>query len=237
MNKKLKITDYKLIVVSVLTIIILIAGVFSIKYFLDYHVDDVEEDDDYSSEVVYEDEINILEENGKFKKYYISVQDTSFSAEIETLTIDVSDEAVRINEQEVLNNGYPTKFISFYGDKVIIPFIYNDAWYGGLIIYDVSNGEHEIIDRLGDKYIHINNEEFTSSKDGIVIDTTIVDGNMIYIDGEEFDVCNVKKSKKMKVQENVFIKYNEKKNTLDFKKYDTISSMSLESYRTSNDLC
>lgn len=238
MSKYFKITDYTFIIVTVLTVIVLAVGVFSIDYVLNKVPDEVSNEDEvFGTEPIYEDEINVLDEDGNFKKYYISVQDTSFSAEIESLTIDVSVDSVSINGLEILNGGYPTKYMSFYGDYLVMPFIYNDHWYGGLIVYDVVSGKYEIVDKIDDKYIYNDMESFTSSKEGILLNLSIVNDDKIYVDKEEQDICSSKKSKKLKVKENIFIKYNQKKNKLIFDKYDTISSISLDSYRNSNNLC
>ena len=80
-------------------------------------------------------------------------------------------------------------------------------------------------------------DAFTSSSEGIMLNSSIVNGNDIYVEDGIKDVCSVKKSKKTKVQKNVFVKYDQKKKKFDFDDFDEISSISLESYKTVNELC
>ncbi len=238
MKKRFKTVDYTFIIVAVLTIIILVAGVFSIDYVLNRPPKtDLEDETISPTENVYEDQINLLDENDYFRKYYISVQDTSYSADIEELTIDVSEDAVNINGVELISGGYPTKYISFYDKYLLVPFIYTDSWYGGILVYDTETGDNEIINEIADKYIVNDMESFTSSKDGIMLNISIVNEDKIYIDGKEEDICSIKKSKKLRVSENVFLKYDNKKKRIVFDKYERIGSVNLESYRLTNELC
>ena len=238
MKKYGKNIDYVLIIVIVLSVVILAAGIFGIDYFLNRPGNlDGEDENVTPTEPVFVDEINLLDEEGDFRKYYISIQDSSYSANVLDVNIDINEDSIIIDGIEAISGAYPTKYLSFYGDIMILPYIYSDYWYGGLISYNIKDQTIDVIDHIGKQYILNTMDAFTSSSEGIMLNSSIVNGNDIYVEDGIKDVCSVKKSKKTKVQKNVFVKYDQKKKKFDFDDFDEISSISLESYKTVNELC
>ena len=238
MKKYGKNIDYVLIIVIVLSVVILAAGIFGIDYFLNRPGNlDGEDENVTPTEPVFVDEINLLDEEGDFRKYYISIQDSSYSANVLDVNIDINEDSIIIDGIEAISGAYPTKYLSFYGDIMILPYIYSDYWYGGLISYNIKDQTIDVIDHIGKQYILNTMDAFTSSSEGIMLNSSIVNGNDIYVEDGIKDVCSVNKSKKTKVQKNVFVKYDQKKKKFDFDDFDEISSISLESYKTVNELC
>ncbi len=238
MKKYGKNIDYVLIIVIVLSVVILVAGIFGIDYFLNRPGNlDGEDENVTPTEPVFVDEINLLDEEGDFRKYYISIQDSSYSANVLDVNIDINEDSIIIDGIEAISGAYPTKYLSFYGDIMILPYIYSDYWYGGLISYNIKDQTIDVIDHIGKQYILNTMDAFTSSSEGIMLNSSIVNGNDIYVEDGIKDVCSVNKSKKTKVQKNVFVKYDQKKKNFDFDDFDEISSISLESYKTVNELC
>ena len=238
MKKYGKNIDYVLIIVIVLSVVILAAGIFGIDYFLNRPGNlDGEDENVTPTEPVFVDEINLLDEEGDFRKYYISIQDSSYSANVLDVNIDINEDSIIIDGIEAISGAYPTKYLSFYGDIMILPYIYSDYWYGGLISYNIKDQTIDVIDHIGKQYILNTMDAFTSSSEGIMLNSSIVNGNDIYVEDGIKDVCSVKKSKKTKVQKNVFVKYDQKKKKFDFDDFDEISSISLESYKIVNELC
>lgn len=238
MKKYGKNIDYVLIIVIVLSVVILAAGIFGIDYFLNRPGNlDGEDENVTPTEPVFVDEINLLDEEGDFRKYYISIQDSSYSANVLDVNIDINEDSIIIDGIEAISGAYPTKYLSFYGDIMILPYIYSDYWYGGLISYNIKDQTIDVIDHIGKQYILNTMDAFTSSSEGIMLNSSIVNGNDIYVEDGIKDVCSVNKSKKTKVQKNVFVKYDQKKKKFDFDDFDEISSISLESYKIVNELC
>ena len=124
MKKYGKNIDYVLIIVIVLSVVILAAGIFGIDYFLNRPGNlDGEDENVTPTEPVFVDEINLLDEEGDFRKYYISIQDSSYSANVLDVNIDINEDSIIIDGIEAISGAYPTKYLSFYGDIMILPYI------------------------------------------------------------------------------------------------------------------
>lgn len=219
---------------ALIFIILIFIGAGIIVYKLFYKFDDVSTVTTTTKIVESKSGFELLNSGNYYKEYLINKMDiTNIDIKIDSVNIKYVDSVLYLNEKETIEGIDLYRKVYKFEDLFIFNVSYKDYLYDALILYNSIDDTFSIVNKLNNLYLSLNNSSVNDN--GILLTTTIVNDKKVITDNGSKDICLYDLKSIDKAMTSTLYIYDPNDNIL--KNTEEISSMSFESYVTSNNLC
>lgn len=219
---------------AIIFIILIFIGAGIIMYKLFYKFEDKSNNTTTTRIEENKDGYELISEDGYYKEYLINKKDVNnINLIIDGIKVKVDSGKLFINDEQIISNIEIYRKVYNFEDLYIFFVNYKDRLYDALVIYNKLNKTFKLEYKLNNLYIDLSNA--SGSKNGILLNTTIVKEDKVINDSGSKDICIYDINAIGKAKTSTMYIYNPNNNNFD--DTEEISSMTFESYIVSNKLC